>query len=208
MSEMILLPGLVVLAYLLGSVSSAIIVCKLMGLGDPREAGSGNPGATNVLRIGGEKGKLAAGITLLGDVLKGVVPVLVAHGLALEPLWIVLVGLAAFVGHLYPLFFQFKGGKGVATMLGVLLALNFWAGLATAATWLFVAKVLKISSLSALIATFLAPIYIYFITQWMFGEPEITWVGVSALMTVILFWRHRANIERLIKGEESLIKSK
>ena len=208
MSEMILLPGLVVLAYLLGSVSSAIIVCKLMGLGDPREAGSGNPGATNVLRIGGEKGKLAAAITLLGDVLKGVVPVLVAHGLALDALWIVLVGLAAFLGHLYPLFFQFKGGKGVATMLGVLLALNFWAGLATAATWLFVAKVLKISSLSALIATFLAPVYIYFITQSVSGEAEMSWVWVTAIMTAILFWRHRGNIERLIKGEEGLIKPK
>lgn len=208
MSEMILLPGLVVLAYLLGSVSSAIIVCKLMGLGDPREAGSGNPGATNVLRIGGEKGKLAAAITLLGDVLKGVLPVLVAHWLALEALWIVLVGFAAFIGHLYPVFFQFKGGKGVATMLGVLLALNFWAGLATAATWLFVAKVLKISSLSALIATFLAPVYIYFITQLMAGEPMMSWVSVTAIMTAILFWRHRDNIERLIKGEESLIKPK
>lgn len=202
MSEMLLQPGLVLLAYLLGSVSSAIIVCKLMGLGDPREAGSGNPGATNVLRIGGEKGKLAAAITLIGDMLKGVIPVLIAHALGFEPLWIVLVGFAAFIGHLYPLFFQFKGGKGVATMLGVLLALNFWAGLATAATWLFVAKVLKISSLSALIATLLAPIYVYFLTG------EISWMLVTAVMTAILFWRHRGNIQRLISGEESLIKTK
>ena len=202
MSEMLLQPGLVLLAYLLGSISSAIIVCKLMGLGDPREAGSGNPGATNVLRIGGEKGKLAAAITLIGDMLKGVVPVLVAYALDLEPIWIVLVGFAAFIGHLYPIFFQFKGGKGVATMLGVLLALNFWAGLATAATWLFVAKVLKISSLSALIATFLAPIYVYFLTG------EISWVLVTAVMTAILFWRHRGNIQRLMSGEESLIKTK
>lgn len=202
MNEMLLQPGLLVLAYLLGSLSSAIIVCKLMGLGDPREAGSGNPGATNVLRIGGEKGKLAAAITLIGDLLKGVVPVLIAHALEFAPLWIVLVGLAAFLGHLYPLFFQFKGGKGVATMLGVLLALNFWAGLATVATWLFVAKVLKVSSLSALIATFLAPFYLYFITG------EISWVLVTAMMTGILFWRHRTNIGRLIRGEESLIKVK
>ncbi len=202
MSEMLLQPGLVILAYLLGSISSAIIVCKLMGLGDPREAGSGNPGATNVLRIGGEKGKLAAAITLIGDMLKGVVPVWVAYALGFEPMWIVLVGFAAFIGHLYPLFFQFKGGKGVATMLGVLLALNFWAGLATAATWLFVAKVLKISSLSALIATFLAPMYVYFLTG------EISWVLVTALMTAILFWRHRGNIQRLMSGEESLIKTK
>ncbi|UQB41649.1 glycerol-3-phosphate 1-O-acyltransferase PlsY [Thiomicrospira microaerophila] len=202
MSELLLQPGLVVAAYLLGSVSSAIIVCKLMGLGDPREAGSGNPGATNVLRIGGERGKLAAGITLAGDMLKGLVPVLLAHALGFDPLWIVLVGLAAFLGHLYPLFFQFKGGKGVATMLGILLALNFWAGLATVATWLFVAKVLKISSLSALIATLLAPIYLYFIVG------ELSWVLVTALMTTVLFWRHRSNIGRLLRGEESLIKAK
>ena len=202
MNEMLMQPGLVVLAYLLGSVSSAIIVCKLMGLGDPREAGSGNPGATNVLRIGGEKGKLAAAITLVGDMLKGVIPVVLAHALGFEPIWVILVGFAAFIGHLYPLFFQFKGGKGVATMLGVLLAVNFWAGLATAATWLFVAKVLKISSLSALIATFLAPFYLYYLTG------EISWVVVTALMTAILFWRHRSNIGRLIRGEESLIKAK
>lgn len=202
MSELILQPGLVVAAYLLGSVSSAIIVCRLMGLGDPREAGSGNPGATNVLRIGGERGKLAASITLAGDMLKGLVPVLFAHALGVDPLWIVMVGLAAFLGHLYPLFFQFKGGKGVATMLGVLLALNFWAGLATVATWLFVAKVLKISSLSALIATLLAPIYLLFIAG------ELSWVWVTALMTTVLFWRHRSNIGRLLRGEEGLIKAK
>lgn len=202
MSELLLQPGLVGLAYLLGSVSSAIIVCKLMGLGDPREAGSGNPGATNVLRIGGDKGKLAAGITLAGDMLKGVLPVLLAHALGFDAVWIVLVGLAAFLGHLYPVFFQFKGGKGVATMLGVLLALNFWAGMATVATWLFVAKVLKISSLSALIATFLAPVFLFFITG------ELSWVMVTGLMTAILFWRHRSNIGRLIRGEESLIKAK
>lgn len=202
MSEMLLQPGLVLLAYLLGSISSAIIVCKAMGLGDPRDAGSGNPGATNVLRIGGDKGKRAAAITLVGDMLKGVIPVLVAHALGFEPLWIMLVGFAAFIGHLYPVFFQFKGGKGVATMLGVLLALNFWAGLATVATWLFMAKGLKVSSLSALIATFLAPLYLYYITG------EMSWVWISALMTAILFWRHRGNIQRLISGEESLIKSK
>lgn len=196
------LAGLIILgAYLIGSVSSAIIVCRVMGLGDPREAGSGNPGATNVLRIGGSKAKLAAGITLAGDLLKGVVAVLVAKYLGLD-LWLVFAaGFAAFIGHLYPIFFGFKGGKGVATLLGVLLALNFWVGLATVATWLFVAKVLKISSLSALIASLLAPVYMWFIT----GHLE--WVGGVALMTLILFWRHRSNIMRLIKGEEGLIKT-
>ncbi|MGE4502862.1 MAG: glycerol-3-phosphate 1-O-acyltransferase PlsY [Thiomicrospira sp.] len=202
MNEFFWLAGLVMAAYVLGSISSAIIVCKLMGLGDPREAGSGNPGATNVLRIGGDKGKTAAAITLAGDMLKGVIPVLIAHALNLMPAAIVLVGFAAFIGHLYPVFFQFKGGKGVATMMGVLLALNFWAGLAVVATWLFVAKVLKISSLSALIASLLAPVYLYFISA------ELTWVAIATLMTLILFWRHRSNIRRLLSGEESLIKTK
>jgi len=146
---------LIIGAYLIGSISTAIIVCRLMGLPDPREGGSGNPGATNVLRIGGEKGKKAAAITLLGDSLKGLIPVLVAQGMGLEPLWIVLVGFMAFIGHLYPVFFKFQGGKGVATMLGVMFGLSLPIGLAVAGTWLFVAKVLKISSLSALIAALL-----------------------------------------------------
>lgn len=194
--------GFMVAAYVLGSISTAIIVCKMMGLGDPREGGSGNPGATNVLRIGGDKGKKAAAITLVGDMLKGLLPVLVAHAFNLPGLVIVLVGFAAFIGHLYPVFFGFKGGKGVATMLGVMFGLSLPIGLAVAATWLFVAKVLKISSLSALIASFLAPLYIYFLAD------EVSWILVSGLMTVILFWRHRGNITRLINGEESLIKAK
>ena len=134
---------LIIIAYLIGSLSSAIIVCKLMGLPDPRGEGSGNPGATNVLRFGGKK---AAAITLLGDTLKGLLPVLLAKYLDITILGIALVGLAAFLGHLYPIFFEFKGGKGVATMLGVLFGFSWWIGLATAGTWLFVAKILKISS--------------------------------------------------------------
>ena len=192
---------MIVGAYLLGSISTAIIVCRIMGLPDPREGGSGNPGATNVLRIGGEKGKKAAGITLLFDMLKGLLPVLVAHGLDASPLVIVLVGFAAFIGHLYPVFFGFKGGKGVATMLGVMFGLSLPIGLVVAGTWLFVAKVLKISSLSALIATILAPIYIWFLSG------QIEWVWVTAIMTLILFWRHKGNIQRLLSGEESLIKA-
>ena len=137
---------LIALAYLLGSVSTAIIVCKLMGLPDPRTEGSGNPGATNVLRVGGKK---AAAITLFGDTLKGLLPVLIARAFTSDPLILGLVGLAAFLGHLYPVFFGFKGGKGVATMLGVLFGYSWWVGLATAATWLIVAKVFKVSSLSA-----------------------------------------------------------
>jgi len=192
---------MIVAAYLLGSISTAIIVCRMMGLPDPREDGSGNPGATNVLRIGGEKGKKAAGTTLFFDMLKGLLPVLVAHWLDASPLMIVLVGFAAFIGHLYPVFFGFKGGKGVATMLGVMFGLSLPIGLAVAGTWLFVAKVLKISSLSALIATILAPIYIWFLSG------QIEWVWVTAVMTLILFWRHKRNIQRLLSGEESLIKA-
>ncbi len=193
---------LIVGAYLLGSISTAIIVCRAMGLPDPREGGSGNPGATNVLRIGGDKGKKAAAITLLGDSLKGLIPVLIAHGMGLEAPLIVLVGFVAFIGHLYPIFFKFQGGKGVATMLGVMFGLSLPIGLAVAGTWLFVAKVLKISSLSALIAALLAPVYIYFLAG------EMSWVGVSLIMSLLLFWRHKGNIQRLMSGEESLIKTK
>ncbi|WP_319380925.1 glycerol-3-phosphate 1-O-acyltransferase PlsY [Thiomicrorhabdus sp.] len=189
----------IVAAYLLGSVSAAIIVCRMMGLADPRSDGSGNPGATNVKRLYGNK---PAAITLAGDFLKGVVPVVIGHQLQWEPLGIVLLGFAAFIGHLYPVFFGFRGGKGVATMLGVMLGLAWPIGLAVAGTWLFVAKVLKVSSLSALVATFLAPFYLYF-----YGS-DWSWVWVTAGMTVILFWRHRSNIGRLLRGEEGLIKAK
>lgn len=187
--EVIMIGG----AYLLGSLSSAIIVCKVMGYGDPRQGGSGNPGATNVKRLYGNK---PAAIALIGDMLKGVLPVVGAHLLGLTPEMIILVGFAAFIGHLYPVFFGFDGGKGVATMLGVMFGLSLPIGLAVGATWLFVAKVLKISSASALVATALAPLYIYFLSG------EISWVSLTAVMTVILFWRHKGNIQRMIKGEE------
>lgn len=183
-------------AYLLGSLSSAIIVCRLMGYADPRQGGSGNPGATNVKRLYGNK---PAAITLAGDVLKGVLPVVLAHSLGFSAEVVMAVGFAAFIGHLYPLFFGFKGGKGVATMLGVMFGLAWPIGLAVAATWLFVAKVLKISSLSALVASILAPVYIYFLSAHM------SWVLGSVLMTAILIVRHKDNIRRLVKGEESRI---
>jgi len=191
---------LVVFAYLLGSVSSAIIVCQLMGLPDPRGEGSGNPGATNVLRIGGKR---AAGITLLGDMLKGLLPVLLAWYMQVDMLVLALVGVAAFVGHLYPIFFKFQGGKGVATLLGVLFGFNAWVGLATAGTWLFVAKVIKISSLSALIAMALAPVYV-----WLILGKQWELIIATLAMVVLSFWRHRSNIRRLLKGEESLIGKK
>lgn len=190
---------LILLAYLLGSVSTAIIVCKVMGLPDPRSEGSGNPGATNVLRVGGKK---AAAITLFGDMLKGLLPVLIAKAFTQEPLILGLVGLAAFLGHLFPVFFGFKGGKGVATMLGVLFGLNWWVGAATGLTWLLVAKGLKISSLSALIATALAPVFVWLIM----GHNELT--IITAVMTVILFWRHKSNIQNLLSGAEGKIGKK
>lgn len=181
-------------AYLLGSVSSAIIVCRLMGLPDPRTQGSGNPGATNVLRI---SGKTAGGITLLGDSLKGLVPMLVGHLLDASPALLAATGLAVFLGHLYPVFFRFRGGKGVATALGVQFGLYWPIGLTVAAVWLFVAKVLKISSVSALVCMALAPIVVWVL--W--PEPVLIWMQV--VISLILFWRHRGNIRNLMSGSES-----
>ena len=192
--------SLILIAYLIGSISSAILVCNLMGLPDPRTEGSGNPGATNVLRVGGKK---AAAITLIGDMLKGLLPVLGASLLNVAPLTLALTGLAAFLGHLYPVFFGFRGGKGVATMLGVLFGFNGLVGAATAGTWLVIAKGFKISSLAALIATLLAPLYV-----WLIMGPSIELIVTTAVMTLILFWRHRSNIQRLLSGEESLIGKK
>jgi len=192
--------SLILIAYLVGSISSAILVCRLIGLPDPRTEGSGNPGATNVLRVGGKK---AAAITLIGDMLKGLVPVLAANVLNVAPLTLALTGMAAFLGHLYPVFFGFRGGKGVATMLGVLFGFHGLVGASTAGTWLLIAKGFKISSLAALIATLLAPLYV-----WLIIGPSPELIITTAVMTLILFWRHRSNIQRLLKGEEGLISKK
>lgn len=183
-------------AYLLGSVSSAIIVCRMLGLPDPRTQGSNNPGATNVLRIGGKK---AAAVTLLGDSIKGLLPMLVAHGLGAAPPILALTGMAGFLGHLYPVFFGFKGGKGVATAIGVQFGLYWALGLAVTATWLFVAKVLRISSLAALVSMTLAPLYLWLL--W--PSPEL--LAMQVVMTVILIWRHRSNIRNLLSGAEGQI---
>lgn len=180
-------------AYLLGSLSSAIIVCRLMGLPDPREQGSGNPGATNVMRIGGKK---AAAITFFGDFLKGFIPVYLAKLWGLPPMWLALAGLAAFLGHLYPIFFGFKGGKGVATSAGVLLGFSWWLGAGFMLTWVLIYKVGRISSLSALIASTLSPIY-----AWLLAEDKAI-VLASAVMTAFLLVRHKDNIQRLLAGEE------
>jgi len=188
--------ALVVGAYLIGSVSSAIIVCRLMGLPDPRTQGSNNPGATNVLRIGGKK---AAAITLLGDSLKGLLPLLAAHALDRSAPVFAATAMAAFLGHLYPVFFGFKGGKGVATALGVQFGLSWMIGGAVALVWLFVAKVINISSLAGLVSMILAPLIVWLV--W----PEPVLVGMQALMTAILVWRHRSNIRNLLSGAEGKI---
>ncbi|HEB86576.1 MAG TPA: glycerol-3-phosphate 1-O-acyltransferase [Gammaproteobacteria bacterium] len=185
--------SLIACAYLFGSLSTAIIVCNVMGLPDPRSQGSGNPGATNVLRVGGKK---AAAITLAGDSLKGLIPVLLGRWLTTPDMTLALIGLAAFLGHLYPVFFGFRGGKGVATLFGVLFGLHWEVGAATVGTWLFVAKILRISSLSALVASLLAPFYVWLIL------PSREFLIVTLLMTALLYWRHRSNIKRLLSGEE------
>lgn len=188
--------SLVLGAYLLGSISSAILVCRLMGLPDPRTQGSRNPGATNVLRIGGKK---AATITLAGDSLKGLLPMLAAHLLGVDVLALAATGLAAFLGHLYPVFFGFQGGKGVATALGVQIGLYWPVGLTVAAVWLFMAYVVKISSLSALVSMALAPLILWYF--W----PEPVLVGMQLVITGLLFLRHRSNIRNLLTGAEDRI---
>ena len=185
---------LVPFAYLLGSLSSAVITSRLMGLPDPREEGSKNPGATNVLRLGGKK---AAIFTLLGDLLKGVAPLLVAKAVAAPDEVLALVGLAAFLGHLYPVFFGFKGGKGAATALGVLAGYSWLVGLFALTAWLTVAYVSRISSLAALTAAVMAPFFVWFVL----GSPVLTLATV--LMCAILCWRHNSNIQRILRGEES-----
>jgi glycerol-3-phosphate acyltransferase PlsY len=180
----------------MGSLSSAVIVSRLSGLPDPREQGSKNPGATNVLRLGGKK---AAIITLLGDAIKGLTPVLVAKSLSAPVEIVAAVGLAAFIGHLYPVFFGFKGGKGVATALGVLGGFSGWVGLAVLGTWLLTAFITRYSSLSALVAAMLAPMYV-----WTLLHSEVL-TGAALSMCLLLISRHRGNILRLLKGEESRI---
>jgi len=182
--------------YLLGSLSSAVIVARLMGLRDPREVGSKNPGATNILRYGGKKAAIA---TLAGDMLKGVFAVWIARLLATEPTIIGATMVFVFLGHLYPIFFGFKGGKGVATALGAFLGVNLWLGLSVVATWLVMAFITRYSSLSALVATAAAPFYTwYFLRDWRY-------IVAVAVIAVILYWRHRSNIRNLLSGKENKI---
>lgn len=181
-------------AYLIGSLSSAVIVCRMMGLADPRTTGSRNPGATNVLRIGGKK---AAIITLIGDAAKGWLPVFIAHVCSAHSSLIAGVALAAFIGHLFPIFFGFAGGKGVATAFGCLLGMSWPVGLCLLATWIVVALISRYSSLAALITALTAPFYI----EWLTHDNAL--LIVTLLMSAILIYRHKKNVKNLIGGKEN-----
>ena len=191
-------------AYLIGSLSFAVLVSKLFGLSDPRTYGSKNPGATNVLRSGNKK---AAVLTLLGDGFKGWLAVWLAQKFGphygVDDTGIALVTLAVFLGHLWPVFFRFVGGKGVATALGILLALNVWLGVATLVTWLVIAYAFRYSSLAALIASVFAPFYY----GLLFGSADGILLAVLA-MSALLIFRHRKNIANLLAGKESKIGAK
>ena len=195
-------------AYLIGSVSFAVVVSRFMGLADPRSYGSNNPGATNVLRSGN---KLAAVLTLLLDALKGWLPVwaVVHEGavLGLGEGTVAMVALAAFVGHVWPVFFRFKGGKGVATAAGVLVGIEPFLGLATLATWLIVAYFSRYSSLAALASALFAPAY-YFLGHRVAWYVDNRVLLAVAVMSAVLIWRHQANIGKLMRGEESRIGGK
>ena len=188
--------AVILAAYLAGSIASAVLVCRALDLPDPRGEGSGNPGATNVLRIGG---KGPAALTLAGDVLKGVAPVLLAKALALSPATQALTMLAAFLGHLYPLYFRFQGGKGVATALGAVTALAWPVGLAMCALWLVAAAATRYSSLASMVAAIGAPAA----ALWLAPGPAN--VAVLTAVAVLLLWRHRGNVRRLVDGTESRI---
>ena len=197
-----------VAAYLLGSLAFAVLVSKAMGLNDPRTFGSKNPGATNVLRSGS---KAAAAVTLLLDAMKGFVPVVLVKvfggryglGEGTEAL----VGLAAFLGHLYPVFFRFQGGKGVATFIGVVFGVHWALGVATGLTWLIIAFFFRYSSLASLVSAVFAPVY-YLLGGGIAWDADAPIAAALFAMALLLAWRHRANIERLVQGKESRLGSK
>jgi glycerol-3-phosphate acyltransferase PlsY len=181
-------------AYILGSISSAIVVCFLFGKGDPRQQGSGNPGATNVLRIAGP---VAAALVLVFDILKGTVSVYLAFLVGVDPISIGIVAIAACLGHMYPIFFKFKGGKGVATALGCLISMGFSLAGLLLGTWVLVVLITGYSSLAAIITVTLAPVYT------LFFKPE--YIFSVLMLSALIVWQHRDNIKRLAKGEESKI---
>jgi glycerol-3-phosphate acyltransferase PlsY len=194
--HMILGIVLVVLGYLCGSLASAVIVCRVMKLPDPRKQGSGNPGATNVLRLGGKK---AAALTLAGDVLKGAIPVLLAHLLSDSPTVLASTAVATIIGHMYPVFFQFKGGKGVATTFGAVAALVFPVALFMGAVWVLTAMATRYASLASLAAAVAAPLFALVFIQ----QPAT--ILALVIIAALLVYRHRENIQRLRDGVESEI---
>ncbi|MBZ4680453.1 MAG: glycerol-3-phosphate acyltransferase [Shewanella sp.] len=191
---MVLTPMMIVAAYLLGSISSAVLVCRLKGLPDPRGKGSGNPGATNVLRIGGT---WAAAMVFFFDMLKGALPAYTAYIMGIDAVWLGVIAIAACLGHIYPIFFGFKGGKGVATALGAMAPIGEGLALCLMGTWLVVVLLTRYSSLAALVTALLAPLY----TWWL--DDRFT-LPVAMLSTLIII-RHKDNIHRLLKGEESKV---
>ncbi|KFZ30228.1 glycerol-3-phosphate acyltransferase [Pseudidiomarina salinarum] len=187
----------VLTAYLFGSISSAVLICRLFRLPDPRAAGSGNPGATNVYRLGG---KIPAALTLFFDVLKGMIPVWGSYFLGIEPFYLGIIAVAACLGHIFPLYFHFRGGKAVATALGAMFPVAWEMALLLIATWVLVFRIGKVSSLAAIITVSLAPFYAYWI------KPQYT---VPVIMiSLLILWRHQSNIMRLRSGDEHRIKRK
>ncbi|MBN3263318.1 glycerol-3-phosphate 1-O-acyltransferase PlsY [Pectobacterium brasiliense] len=186
--------GMMLIAYLCGSISSAILFCRIAGLPDPRQHGSGNPGTTNVLRIGG---KAAAATVLVFDILKGMLPVWAAYALGVTPLYLGLTAIAACIGHIYPVFFHFRGGKGVATALGAIAPIGWdLTGLMTG-TWLLTVLLSGYSSLGAIVSALIAPFYV-----WWF-KPQFTFP--VAMLSCLILMRHHDNIQRLWRGQESKI---
>jgi len=185
---------MIIAAYLIGSISSAVLICRLWRLPDPRQHGSGNPGATNVLRLGG---RLAAALVLLLDLLKGTIPVWSAYFLGIGPLFLGIIAIAACLGHIYPIFFRFQGGKGVATALGAMLPMGLDLAGMLIASWLLVLAITGYSSLAALVAAVLSPLFTYWI------KPAYTLP--VAMLSCLIIWRHQGNIIRLLSGQESKI---
>lgn len=192
---MIMLILMMIIAYLLGSINSAIITCKIMGLSSPRMIGSGNPGTTNVLRLGGKK---VAAITLLGDMIKGLLPVLIAHVLHFSNTEIGYIALAPVIGHILPIFFSFKGGKGVATLIGVIVGFYWLIGVIFLITWLICALITKYSSLSALISIVTSAVSVIFIFNFQISLPFL-------VIAIVVILRHHENIKRLVNRRESKI---
>jgi len=189
----------IILAYLAGSISSSILIAHVLQLPDPRSLGSGNPGATNMLRTGSKK---AAAFTLLGDLLKGLIPLLIARSLGFDLYALCLMGMAATIGHMYPIYYQFRGGKGVATTIGVLLGINWILAIIWIAVWISAAKLTGYSSLAALIATALLPVVAYFM------HLPIIVIYLTCAIATLVIWRHQSNIKNLLNGKEAKIGTK